>query len=66
LLSENSLEISRAAAGLRAGSTVTRGQVITYVGRMHRDSMLHFEMYSGFDSGPRLTAATTRTSAAWT
>ena len=45
-------EISRAAAGLRAGSTVTRGQVIAYVGRMHRDSMLHFEMYSGFDSGP--------------
>jgi murein DD-endopeptidase MepM/ murein hydrolase activator NlpD len=45
-------EIKGAAAGLRKGSTVTRGQVIAYVGKMHRDSMLHFEMYSGFDDGP--------------
>ena len=36
----------RAAAGLGAGSQVTEGQVIAYVQRMTRDSMLHFEMYS--------------------
>jgi len=45
-------EIRGVANGLVARSRVTRGQVIAYVGRMNVDSMLHIEMYSGFDSGP--------------
>ncbi|HWF47932.1 MAG TPA: M23 family metallopeptidase [Bryobacteraceae bacterium] len=45
-------EISRVATGILVGSRVTRGQVIAYIGRMNVDSMLHIEMYSGFDSGP--------------
>lgn len=45
-------EISGAAPGVRVGVRVTRGQVIGLVGKMEKDSMLHFEMYSGFDKGP--------------
>jgi murein DD-endopeptidase MepM/ murein hydrolase activator NlpD len=45
-------EISRAAPGLQLGTRVTEGQVIAYVGRLHVDSMLHFEIYSGRANGP--------------
>jgi murein DD-endopeptidase MepM/ murein hydrolase activator NlpD len=45
-------EISGVATGIQVGARVTRGQVIAYVGKMNVDSMLHIEMYSGFDSGP--------------
>lgn len=48
-------EISGLASGVRRGSSVTRGQLIAYVGQLNSgSSMLHFEMYSGADSG-RLT-----------
>jgi murein DD-endopeptidase MepM/ murein hydrolase activator NlpD len=45
-------EISGAAPGVQSGTTVGQGQVIAYVGRMHVDSMLHFEMYGGSGAGP--------------
>jgi murein DD-endopeptidase MepM/ murein hydrolase activator NlpD len=45
-------EIRAVASGVRVGASVTRGQVIAFVGRMNVDSMLHIEMYSGFDDGP--------------
>jgi len=45
-------EIRGAAAGVGPGTAVRGGQVIAYVGRMHADSMLHFEMYSGQGHGP--------------
>jgi len=45
-------EILRASAGIRIGSKVTQGEVIAYVGKMHHDAMLHFEMYDGSGSGP--------------
>lgn len=32
---------------LKLGSRVSAGQVIAHVGKMERDSMLHFELYSG-------------------
>lgn len=45
-------EISTAAPGVSAGQTVTRGQVIAYVGKLDSgSSMLHFEMYAGTASG---------------
>lgn len=44
-------EISRAAAGVAVGTQIEQGQVIAYVGMMHEDSMLHFEMYSGSATG---------------
>jgi murein DD-endopeptidase MepM/ murein hydrolase activator NlpD len=44
-------EILKAADGLTIGSKVTKGQLIAYVGKMHKDSMLHFEMYDGSGSG---------------
>ena len=44
-------EIRGAAPGIRPGVNVIQGQVIAYVGRMLRDSMLHFEMYDGSASG---------------
>lgn len=48
-------EISGLAAGLKRGSKVTRGQLIAYVGQLNSgSSMLHFEMYSGSETG-RLT-----------
>lgn len=45
-------EIKGVAAGLGLNDTVKKGDVIAYVGRMHRSSMLHFEMYAGTCSGP--------------
>ncbi len=45
-------ELRGAAPGLRVGSEVLQGEVIGYVGRMHIESMLHFEMYSGKEVGP--------------
>lgn len=46
-------ELSRTAPGLiAAGVRVTRGQVIGFVGRLDSGaSMLHFEMYSGTQTG---------------
>jgi murein DD-endopeptidase MepM/ murein hydrolase activator NlpD len=44
-------EIRGAADGVGVGTTVGAGQVIAYVGRMYRDSMLHFELYDGTRSG---------------
>jgi murein DD-endopeptidase MepM/ murein hydrolase activator NlpD len=44
-------EIRGTAEGLGVGSAVSEGQVIAYVGRMYRDSMLHFEMYEGTATG---------------
>lgn len=45
-------EISGLASGLRRGSSVTRGQLIAYVGRLASgSSMLHFELYRGTSSG---------------
>ena len=38
----------------RTGTVVRAGQVIGHLVKMHRDSMLHFEMYKGTASG-RLT-----------
>ena len=45
-------EIRGTAKGVGTGTQVKEGQVIAYVGRMYRDSMLHFEMYSGAAKGP--------------
>ena len=36
----------------RAGTAVKAGQVIAHVGKMYRDSMLHFEWYNGTAAGP--------------
>lgn len=47
-------EIAGVAPGTSLGARVKRGQVIAYVGKMHVDSMLHFELYAGTASG-RLT-----------
>lgn len=45
-------EISGAAAGLKRGSQVKRGQVIAYVGQLGSGrSMLHLEFYTGSGSG---------------
>lgn len=45
-------EISTAAQGVSAGSSVARGQVIAFVGKLESgSSMLHFEMYAGTASG---------------
>lgn len=45
-------EISGLAKGLKRGSTIKEGQLIAYVGKMKKESMLHFEMYSGKAVGP--------------
>lgn len=45
-------EIAKVAAGIRMGVMVRPGQVIAYVGRMHVNSMLHFELYAGNKAGP--------------
>ena len=45
-------EIKGVAGGLKMNDTVNKGDVIAFVGRMHRSSMLHFEMYAGTCSGP--------------
>lgn len=39
------------SSSIKQGSSVRAGQVIAHVGKMHRDSMLHFELYSGAGSG---------------
>ena len=44
-------EIKGVNGGLKKGDRVSKGDVIAYVGKMHRSSMLHFEMYSGKMSG---------------
>jgi murein DD-endopeptidase MepM/ murein hydrolase activator NlpD len=40
------------AAGLTVGDQVTEGQVVAHIGKMHVDSMLHFEMYADDTTGP--------------
>jgi len=40
---------------IKPGAKVTKGQLIAYVGKMNKDSMLHFECYSN----PSLTGALT-------
>jgi murein DD-endopeptidase MepM/ murein hydrolase activator NlpD len=40
------------ALGLRKGAKVTEGQLIGHIGKMHRDSMLHLEMYADYTDGP--------------
>lgn len=44
-------EIADVAAGIVKGSQVKQGQAIAYVGKMHVDSMLHFELYAGTAAG---------------
>jgi murein DD-endopeptidase MepM/ murein hydrolase activator NlpD len=45
-------EISKLAPGVKVGSEVKRGQHIAYVGKLNSgSSMLHFELYSGSESG---------------
>ena len=44
-------EIKSVVAGLEVGGKVSEGQVIAYVGKMYKDSMLHFEMYAGTMTG---------------
>ncbi len=39
------------AKSLREGDAVKAGQVIAYVGKMYRDSMLHFEFYTATVAG---------------
>jgi murein DD-endopeptidase MepM/ murein hydrolase activator NlpD len=44
-------EIGSAAKGVSVGKTVEEGQVIAFVGKMFKDSMLHFEMYDNSETG---------------
>jgi murein DD-endopeptidase MepM/ murein hydrolase activator NlpD len=44
-------EISKAAKGVAVGSKLKEGDVIAYVGKMYKSSMLHFEMYEGTAAG---------------
>jgi murein DD-endopeptidase MepM/ murein hydrolase activator NlpD len=45
-------EIKGVAPGIKLGSTLIEGELIAYVGKMYVDSMLHFEMYEGTETGP--------------
>ena len=36
----------------KAGTRVKAGQLVAHVGKMYRDSMLHFELYTGAMTGP--------------
>jgi murein DD-endopeptidase MepM/ murein hydrolase activator NlpD len=47
-------EIQGVAKGVRVGSKLKEGDVIAFVGKMWKDSMLHFELYDGTATG-RLT-----------
>jgi murein DD-endopeptidase MepM/ murein hydrolase activator NlpD len=40
-------EVRGAAPGIIRGLSVKAGTVIGYVGKMYKDSMLHFELYEG-------------------
>jgi murein DD-endopeptidase MepM/ murein hydrolase activator NlpD len=44
-------EISKAAEGIAEGVEVKQGQLIAYVGRLKKASMLHFEMFCGSETG---------------
>ena len=44
-------EIKGVAPGIKLGSTLIEGELIAYVGKMYVDSMLHFEMYEGTETG---------------
>jgi murein DD-endopeptidase MepM/ murein hydrolase activator NlpD len=37
---------------LKVGQPVVGGQIIAHVGKMYRDSMLHFELYKNTTAGP--------------
>jgi murein DD-endopeptidase MepM/ murein hydrolase activator NlpD len=45
-------EIKGVADGVHVGKKLKEGDVIAYVGKMWKDSMLHFEMYEGTAEGP--------------
>jgi murein DD-endopeptidase MepM/ murein hydrolase activator NlpD len=44
-------EIKGLARGVHVGSKLKEGDPIAFVGKMYRDSMLHFEMYEGTATG---------------
>jgi murein DD-endopeptidase MepM/ murein hydrolase activator NlpD len=44
-------EIKGVAKGVGVGSKLKEGDVIAYVGKMYKDSMLHFELYEGTATG---------------
>jgi murein DD-endopeptidase MepM/ murein hydrolase activator NlpD len=44
-------EIKSAASGVKVGSKLKEGDLIAYVGKMYVDSMLHFELYDGSETG---------------
>jgi murein DD-endopeptidase MepM/ murein hydrolase activator NlpD len=44
-------EIRSAAPGVKVGTRLKEGDVIAFVGKMNKDSMLHFELYEGTSSG---------------
>jgi murein DD-endopeptidase MepM/ murein hydrolase activator NlpD len=44
-------EISGVAKGVHVGSKVKEGDLIAYVGKMYKSSMLHLEMYEGTATG---------------
>jgi murein DD-endopeptidase MepM/ murein hydrolase activator NlpD len=44
-------EIKGLARGVHVGSRLKEGDPIAFVGKMFRDSMLHFEMYEGTATG---------------
>ncbi len=48
-------EIERAPTTIRLHSLVKAGDVIAHVGKMYRDSMLHFELYQGPYGGGQLS-----------
>ena len=45
-------EIKEPAPGVQVGTKLKEGDVIAFVGKMYRSSMLHFEMYEGATTGP--------------
>ncbi len=45
-------EIRGVADGIGVGRVVKEGELIAYVGKMYRDSMLHLEMFTGAKKGP--------------
>ena len=45
-------EIEKVATGVTVGTILSEGSLVAYVGKMYKDSMLHFELYEGTGSGP--------------
>jgi murein DD-endopeptidase MepM/ murein hydrolase activator NlpD len=44
-------EIKGVPQGVQVGTKLKEGDVIAYVGKMYKDSMLHFELYDGTATG---------------